>query len=386
MSAPKSISISPLPALPKCWSDLSWQQLCQCWEAKMRYGGNPDVARAAALLSLAGLSRNTQSNQSSQSNQNTQNTQIDPLTCETRHILSAADGRLFTVTPRELAWMAQKALPWFDYPYGDMGEKEERDEQGKVTKEGREAVSGYVSDFRDAIILPETEAVIVGDRLLAGSEWERMSDKGRKLLTLHSKLSTLHFSLPQMACNNITWQQYRSMQALAPQLFHEGNSEEEALDLQAQFLAHCLVPAKEDATNDDQFRPRYIYRYETERAEQTIPFWRERLTRSSQNTQSNQKTQTVLPLFHICFQAYHTAVIYYEKAYPLLFTDSGKSQEFRDALQGEVGTVNSVMKYQGYSDPQQVYDANLPIILDTLNTMAKEAKEIEKMNAKIKKK
>ena len=50
------------------------------------------------------------------------------------------------------------------------------------------------------------------------------------------------------------------------------------------------------------------------------------------------------------------------------------------------GTLNAVMKYQGYSDPQQVYDANLPIILDTLNTMAKEAKEIEKMNSKIKKK
>lgn len=371
MKNPQKVMMSPLPALPKCWSDLTWQQLCQCWEAKMRYGGNSDVARAAALLKMAGLGRSNQ------------NTQIDSLTGETRHILSAADGRLFTVTPRELAWMAQKALPWFDYPYGDMGEKEERDEQGKITKEGREAVSGYVSDFRDAMILPETEVVIVGDRLLAGSEWERMSDKERKLLTLHSKLSTLHFSLPQMACNNITWQQYRSMQALAPQLFHEGNSEEEALDLQAQFLAHCLVPAKEDAATDDRFRPCHIYRYEAERAEQTIPFWRERLTRSSQ---SNQETQTVLPLFHICFQAYHTAVLYYEKAYPLLFTDSGKSQEFRDALQGEVGTVNSVMKYQGYSDPQQVYDANLPIILDTLNTMSKEAKEIEKMNAKIKKK
>lgn len=374
MKNPQKVMMSPLPALPKCWSDLTWQQLCQCWEAKMRYGGNPDVARAAALLKMVGLGQNARSNQKAQ---------IDSLTGETRHILSAADGRLFTVTPRELAWMAQKALLWFDYPYGDMGEKEERDEQGKITKEGREAVSGYVSDFRDAMIPPETEVVIVGDRLLAGSEWERMSDKERKLLTLHSKLSTLHFSLPQMACNNITWQQYRSMQALAPQLFHEGNSEEEALDLQAQFLAHSLVPAKEDATNDDQFRPRHIYRYETERAEQTIPFWRERLTRSSQ---SNQDTQTVLPLFHICFQAYHTAVLYYEKAYPLLFADSGKNQEFRDALQGEVGTVNSVMKYQGYSDPQQVYDANLPIILDTLNTMSKEAKEIEKMNAKIKKK
>lgn len=378
-----------IPHLSHSWSDLTWQQLCQCWEAKMRYGGNPDVARAAALLSLLGCSVGRDG------------IATDMATGETRHILSAANGRRFTVTPRELAWMAKKALLWFDYPYGDPGEKEERDEQGKVLKEGREAVSGYVSGFRDAMILPETEVVVVGDRLFANSEWERMSEKGRKY-------PALHFALPQMACNNITWQQYRSMQALAPQLFREGISEDETIDLQAQFIAHCLVPAKEDATNDDQFRPRHIYRYDAERAEQTIHFWKEalktlsllpregdgfaplkwlrRFHRDAQSLPSITGGVEGGCLFHICFQAYHTAVLYYEKAYPLLFTDSGKSQEFRDALQGEVGTVNSVMKYQGYSDPQQVYDANLPIILDTLNTMAREAKEIEKMNAKIKKK
>ena len=381
MSASSVANASPLPALQKCWSKLTWKQLCQCWEAKIRYGGNPDVARAAALLSLAGLGRSNQK------------AQIDSPTGETRYTLYAADGRRLTVTPRELAWMAKKALPWFDFPYGDQGEPEQRNEQGKITKEGRDAVSGYVSGFRDAMILPETEIVVVGDSLLAGSKWESMSNKERKPLTLHSKLSTLHFALPQTACNNITWQQYRSMQALAPQLFHEENSEEKALDLKAQFLAHCLVPSKEWAVTDDRFRPRHIYRYDTERAEQTIPFWKgkmknEELRMKNYMSAANSSLFTLhfSLLFHICFQTYHTAVLYYEKAYPLLFTDSGKSQEFRDALQGEVGTVNSVMKYQGYSDPQQVYDANLPIILDTLNTMAKEAKEIEKMNAKIKRK
>lgn len=354
-----------MQAIPKSWSDLTWQQLFRCWEAKMRYGGNPDVARATALLKLAGM------------NQSNQNTQVDITTGETRYTLAAADGGRFTVTPRELAWMAKKALPWFDYPYGDPGEIEERDEQGKVIKEGRDAVRGYVSGFRDAMILPETEVVVMGDRMLAGSELERMDKKQKKLLNLNHKLLTLHFALPQMACNNITWQQYRSMQALTPQLFRDGISEEEAIDLHAQFLAHCLVPAKEDVDNVDKFCPRHIYRYDAERAEQAISFWSEKLLRF---------TSHFSLLFHICFQVYHTSVLYYERAYPILFADSGKNREFRDALQGEVGTVNSIMKYQGYSDPQQVYDANLPIVLDTLNTMAKEAKEIEKMNAKIKKK
>jgi hypothetical protein len=42
------------------------------------------------------------------------------------------------------------------------------------------------------------------------------------------------------------------------------------------------------------------------------------------------------------------------------------------------------MKYAGYAEQQQVYDSNLPFVLDILNTMTKEAKDIEEMNAKYK--
>ena len=190
-----------------------------------------------------------------------------------------------------------------------------------------------------------------------------------------------------MACNNITWQQYRSLQAIAPQLFTEGITDEQAVDLQAQFLAHCLVPARPSEPTADQFRPRHIYRYDAERAEQTVPFWREQLAKEAKENNSSLFTlhSSLSILFHICFQCYQTALIYYEKAYPLLFA-GGKNDTMRDALQGEVGTVNTVMKYAGYAEQQQVYDSNLPFVLDILNTMTKEAKEIEKMNAKIKKK
>jgi hypothetical protein len=44
-----------LPKLPGSWSELSWQQLCDCWQVKQRYGGHADVARAAALLQLLGM-------------------------------------------------------------------------------------------------------------------------------------------------------------------------------------------------------------------------------------------------------------------------------------------------------------------------------------------
>lgn len=339
MSASKSINTSPMPALPKCWSDLSWQQLTQCWEMKMRYSGNADVARAAALLSLLGCSVDCDG------------IMTDMTTGETRYTLSATDDRRFTVTPRELAWMARKALPWFDYPYGDPGEKEERDEQGKVTKERREAANGYVNpdyDKRDALALP-IETLTVRRR---------------------------HFALPQVACVNYTWQQYRTLQAIATQLFRDGMGEEEALDLQAQFVASSLVPRSVALFDTNggtiRFRPHWAYVFDPAQADSLAAWWRKR--------------KDLPVLFHICFQAYHTAILSYERIYPLLFSDGGKGDPVRTAISGESGTLNAVMKYQGYSDPQQVYDANLPIILDTLNTMAKEAKEIEKMNSKIKKK
>ena len=91
-------------------------------------------------------------------------------------------------------------------------------------------------------------------------------------------------------------------------------------------------------------------------------------------------------LYHVCLQCYQTALTYYAAVYPLLFSDEGKKDTMRDALQGEVGTINTVMKYAGYAEQQQVYDSNLPFVLDILNTMTKEAKQIEAVNAKIKRK
>ena len=383
--------VQAIPSLPHSWSELSWQQLTACWEVKMRYGGNADVARAAALLALCGCTSIRHNDITS--------LRYDETTGETLYRLKGKGSNLWSLSPRQLSWIARQALPWFDWPYGDPGEKEERDDKGNIVKEGREAVSGYVSAMRDVMILPETEIVIVGDRMIPGSEWEHMSEKERKLSTLNSKLSTLHFSLPQVACNNITWQQYRSLQAIAPQLFQEGITETEAIDLQAQFLAQCLVPAQSSEPTADKFRPRHIYRYDAERAEQTIDFWKEKLAKEAKKNNSSLHSRAELAypspftlhsslsiLFHLCFQCYQTALLYYEKVYPLLFTGSSKQDTLRDALQGEVGTVNTVMKYAGYAEQQQVYDSNLPFVLDILNTMAREAKEIEKMNAKIKKK
>lgn len=356
------------PAMPASWSGLTWSQLCGCWRCKMRYGGNPDVARAAALLELLGLEvRSQESGVRSQE------------TGEAAYLLEDGDGGLWTVTPRELSQMAKAALPWFDWPYGDRGDEAVKDESGKVIREARDGVRGYVNpNWRgDAMMLPEDTVTVQSSKFKVQS-YRR-------------------FALPQVACNNLTWQQYRSLQAISPQLFQEGLTEDEAIDLQAQFLAHSLVPRSlallDTGGNSIRLRPHWEYTYDAARAEGMVPWFRKRLKAEhkrwktgSARSQSSIIHYQLSILYHVCLQCYQTALTYYAAVYPLLFNDDGKKSKMQDALQGEVGTINTVMKYAGYAEQQQVYDSNLPFILDILNTMTKEAKQIEAMNAKIKSK
>ena len=376
-----------LPPLPASWSALTWQQLCDVWTAKMLYGGNPDVAACAALLALA-FGDGVKVNGSS----------FDGQTGESTYTIEATGGRRFTTTPRQLAHMAKQSLPWLQFPYGDPGKEAVKDEKGKVIEESVPPHRGYVNpNWRDAMALPETEVVVGGGRIIPVSSFKFFDERsGRaerqvssndgtarpETLNLEPETSGfIHFALPEVACNNLTWHQYRSLQALAPMLFQEGQSDDDTLRLQAQFLAAMLVPEEMGGATADRFRKTHRFRYDADRAEQSQQFWTDMLLSSDR-----QSAQSAAVLFHICFQVWQTAMHYYSEVFPLLFHGDGKQDPLRDALTGEVGPINSVMKYQGYSDPQQVYDANLPIILDTLNTMTKEAKEIEKMNSKIKRK
>ena len=144
-------------------------------------------------------------------------------------------------------------------------------------------------------------------------------------------------------------------------------------------MAHCVVPRSRSLLDSNgktiKIRPHYVYEYDADQAEGQVKYWQKRL----------EKEDAII-LFHICFQVYQTALSYYAKSYPALFDDSGKKDPLRDALTGEVGTINTIMKYAGYAEQQQVYDSNLPFVLDILNTMTKEAQEIKRMNSKIKNK
>ena len=333
--------------IPSSWSSLTWQQLCQMWVLKLRYGGQPDVAICAAWLWFHGFDVVGRADN-------------DPRSGEDTYLLGGKDGQRFLVNPRQLARLAARELPWFHYPYGDPGQEEKRDDKGHITQEYREAHIGYVGQLRDALMLHHETIMVRGRRV---SPIERP--------TFHRPRSRV-FALPQVACTNLTWQQYRALQTITPRLWNEKLSDDETVDLQAQFLANILVPrsvALLDKGGDTiRLRPHFTFKYSNERADSLVGYWKKKLLTMSDD---------IVTLFHVCHQVWQTALGYYSKAYPLLFNSDEDNDPMHDALQGEVGTVNTIMKYAGYAEQQQVYDSNLPFVLDILNTMTKEAKELE---------
>jgi len=174
-----STSHAPLPALPKSWSELTWQQLCDCWQIKLRYGGNPDAARAAALLALCGLSDCSDYSEYSDDSD---------TTGEAIYYLLSPDGRRWSTTARELSHLAKASIGWFDYPYGDPGDKEVKDEKGNIIKERREGVRGYVSHMKDAMQLPIEEIGVASEKL-------KVKNEKSSLFILRSSLFTRWFQL-----------------------------------------------------------------------------------------------------------------------------------------------------------------------------------------------
>jgi len=347
-----------LPPLPLSWSELTWQQLCECWHVKACYAGNADAARVAALLTLCRLEVCPHNIAP----------YMDRCEChegtgEVLYTLHTPSGRQFATTARELSQMAKQALPWFDFPYGDMGDKEEKNEQGEVVKERRDPHPGYVNpvgEWRDALAMPQENVVIRTSRFLP---WRKR-----------------YFALPQVALNNLTWYQYRQLQGIVAQIFQEGATER----LQAQFLASALTPRSlalfDTSGGSIRFRLHWEYRYDADRADWLAKWWDKQLERSDWS----RSNPSAFALYHICFQAYQTAMQFYEAVFPDLFGGPAKHNPLHTALTGESDTIVAVMDEGGFTDPKQVYEANLPFILSILNRMAKKAKEIEQMRTKIK--
>lgn len=195
------------------------------------------------------------------------------------------------------------------------------------------------------------------------------------------RMNGRRYLLPQPVLTNLTYQQFSAMQNIAKDIEDiaqvakdEKNVKEiERLtvlmsEAKGKFLAHCLTPRKFVFTQNKNgelnlvFRYRYVYDSDTA--------WK--------IAEKMKGAPDVI--FSICYNFYVGCVLKLKSMFPVLFSGGkgGKS----DILVAELDSVNNIMKYQGYTSQQDVYDSNAVFILSILNAMTEEAKQIEKMRGK----
>lgn len=101
--------------------------------------------------------------------------------------------------------------------------------------------------------------------------------------------------------------------------------------------------------------------------------------------------ETILPLvspalFPVLYQLFQSSLSSFSALFPYVFTENSRKGADVNPLVSELGTLNAVMKYQGYTAQQEVYDTNALIIFKVIDTMTKEAKDMEKATKKAKRK
>ena len=90
-----------------------------------------------------------------------------------------------------------------------------------------------------------------------------------------------------------------------------------------------------------------------------------------------------LRMFPVMLQFFQSCQSYFAILFPDLFTSSGSGNQERNVLKIELETVNSVMRHQGFRDYDTIYNSQAVRILDVLNQMSKEAKEIRNMQQRM---
>ena len=169
-------------------------------------------------------------------------------------------------------------------------------------------------------------------------------------------------------------------------------------DVVFAFLAHILTPISGHDTHNNP-----IYEYSSRHADTLAErFAREAPLSSSEregvddipNNRKNGKTNSQqstssrtfhfslstihFSLFPILYQLFQSSLLQYQTMFPHVFSSSGGKGSADNPIVSELGTLNAVMKYQGYTTQQEVYDTNALFVFKIIDSMTREAKEMEK--------
>lgn len=196
------------------------------------------------------------------------------------------------------------------------------------------------------------------------------------------------FKCPEALMTDVTYQQHSAAQAylmnywdnmklLETQLENGGSRKSlkeirrNIREARANFLATLFTSAslqvQVGSESDVRRVHRKVWTYDAVQAEKNVRYFRH----GSQ------------VLFALMSQFFQSVQAYFKQSFPDLFTGHGTGTE-KDPLIIETDMLNGIMKYTGFKDYQSIYDSNSVFIFGVLNNMSKEAKAIEDMNAKMK--
>lgn len=198
------------------------------------------------------------------------------------------------------------------------------------------------------------------------------------------------FKAPGTLMLDVTYEQYSNAQnyltaytqqlQLAESMLNNGSHpkavkriQQQALDSRAGFLSHLFIAPQWQLTDSDTRSTRLnvhrAYRYSNQLAERHKCYFK------------------AAPdyLFWVAVRFFQGCLEHFKKELPDLFKEGDKVDD-RTVWMMEVDTINAVQKYQGYNKQQEVYDSEAVFVFGILNNMIQEAKEVEKMNSKIRKK
>ena len=194
------------------------------------------------------------------------------------------------------------------------------------------------------------------------------------------------YKAPEFRMSSVTYEQYGNAQRylsaywdcqnLCETLLKNGatrkavrHARSQALDARAGFLAHLYIAPSFQLTDSRHEGTRLslqrVYHYDSERAERN----KRRMRMASSY------------LFDLTVWYFQSCLKEYSEELPLLFKEH-KGPDGKSAMFMEIGTINAVLKYAGYTSQQDVYDTNAIFVFDILNSMAQEAEEIERINRK----
>ena len=153
---------------------------------------------------------------------------------------------------------------------------------------------------------------------------------------------------------------------------------EQYKDAQARFLSQVLTLMKPQSFEDEVVSP---VLHSSKKVKRTYLAPSYVAAEAAQFVDEMRKAPEWL--FPILFQQFQSSLMEYKKKFPKVFTDK-KNGTASDPLLATAGTLNTLMKEQGYYDQQAVLNANAIFNLKILDDLTRRAEEIEKMNKELK--